>query len=472
MNTVKFSIDTELSSNHLEEALDFIKDQYLKSPKVFKNISKYREDGIAILKFTVKDENNEWKVSVKLKATNPFQVHIQSHTSLPEGLLKRFQEEIFIAIQYFEEQIHQSTLYFAWVEGEKIIPEEPPSLKRNTSNKMFGSNLLVIYFLFFGINIILFIFLGFIAVLAILALQFVVLLLSDRIYLNMSHWLITKENPEVHILEYQLPLEEYKQFQEHYGKDSILKMKKEIYDLSLGQGQTPTCELGEDIFLKYGFQCNPQDRVSKVIDIYSIVKEAADSFNLPIPRIALSNTMIPNAAATGPSPSRGLILITTGLLVQLEEDEILSVVGHEMGHLAGRDPLILFGLVSGEFILRLTILLPLVVLNPLIYLFIALGLIYFVSKFFEARADLLSAMKIGKPEVLAEALRKIGYQRLQAERLTPSHVPGWLVWDPHPPIYFRIDRLDQMKKSPEVNSPLLQSAKDVINGFLSALGIR
>jgi heat shock protein HtpX len=318
----------------------------------------------------------------------------------------------------------------------------------------------------------LFIFLGFIAVLAILALQLVVLLLSDRIYLNMSHWLITKENPEVHILEYQLPLEEYKQFQDHYGKDSILKMKKEIYDLSLGQGQTPTCELGEDIFLKYGFHCNPQDRVSKIIDIYSIVKEAAESFNLPIPRIALSNTMIPNAAATGPSPSRGLILITTGLLVQLEEDEILSVIGHEMGHLAGRDPLILFGLVSGEFILRLTILLPLVVLNPLIYLFIALGLIYFVSKFFEARADLLSAIKIGKPEVLAEALRKIGYQRLQAERLTPSHVPGWLVWDPHPPIYFRIDRLDQMKKSPDVNSPLLQSAKDVINGFLSALGIR
>jgi heat shock protein HtpX len=159
-------------------------------------------------------------------------------------------------------------------------------------------------------------------------------------------------------------------------------------------------------------------------------------------------------------------------LVQLEDDEILAVIGHEMGHLAGRDPLILFGLISGEFVLRLTILLPLVIINPIIYLIVALGLIYFVAKFFEARADLLSAIKIGKPEVLAEALRKIGYQRLQAERITPSRVPGWLVWDPHPPIYFRIDRLEKMKNPHEVRSPLIQSAIDVFKGFLNALGIR
>ena len=69
--------------------------------------------------------------------------------------------------------------------------------------------------------------------------------------------------------------------------------------------------------------------------------------------------MVPNAAASGPSPSRGIVLITTGLLVQLEEPEVVSVLGHEFGHLKGRDPLILFGLMSAEFLFRFYVLLAL-----------------------------------------------------------------------------------------------------------------
>jgi heat shock protein HtpX len=115
-------------------------------------------------------------------------------------------------------------------------------------------------------------------------------------------------------------------------------MKEEIYQKSLGVGLTPTCELGEETFQEYGFHCQPDLKVSKVVDVYSIVQEAASKFNIAMPQVAVSNTMIPNAAATGPSPNRGLVLITTGLLVQLEEDEILSVIGHEMGHLSGKTP--------------------------------------------------------------------------------------------------------------------------------------
>ena len=55
-------------------------------------------------------------------------------------------------------------------------------------------------------------------------------------------------------------------------------------------------------------------RLVKMVDVYNIVKTAAEKFNLPIPKIVISNTMVPNAAATGPSPSRGLVLITTGLI--------------------------------------------------------------------------------------------------------------------------------------------------------------
>jgi heat shock protein HtpX len=202
--------------------------------------------------------------------------------------------------------------------------------------------------------------------------------------------------------------------------------------------------------------------------VYDIVKKAADSFNLPTPKIVISNTMVPNAAATGPSPSRGLVLITTGLLVHLNEEEILGVIGHEMGHLQGRDPLILFGIIAGEFIFRLTVIVPNIPVNPFLYLIFIFAVIFFIAKFFETRADLLSAMKIGKPGVLAEALKKIAYKRLQMERISRSKIPGWLAFDPHPPIYFRIDRLERMKTPVNVKNPLIQSAKDVFNGFISS----
>ena len=105
-----------------------------------------------------------------------------------------------------------------------------------------------------------------------------------------------------------------------------------------------------------------------------------------MPQVVVSNTMVPNAAASGPSPRRGLVLITTGLLVQLQEDEIMGVLGHEFGHLRGRDPLILYGLVSAEFLFRFYVLFPLFPLIFSSFLFFAyfwavMVLIFFVAKF-------------------------------------------------------------------------------------------
>ena len=473
----KFIIDTELSSSHLEEALDFLRDYYLlPQPDSFKNISKKMVDGAGVLSYNVTSSKEEWEVRVEIQAANPFSVRIVTVNNPPDfditPKIDLLEEELFIGIQAFEDAIRQATLYFAWVEGEEIIPEAPPTRRKKASFRIFGSNMIMIYILFFGVNILLFLLLGiFLAIIGILLFQLVIVLLSDQILLRSSDWKITPENPQVHILEYQLPLEEFQKFQEKFGKNSIIKMKEEIYQKSLAVGLEPTCELGEDIFREYGFHCQSDLKVSRVVDVYSIVKEAASRFNISMPKVALSNTMIPNAAATGPSPNRGLVLITTGLLVQLEEDEILSVIGHEMGHLSGRDPIILFSIISAEFILRFTILFPLVVVSPLIYLVVALGFIFFVAKFFETRADLLSAIKIGQPKVLASALRKIGYQRLHAERISPTRFPSWINFDPHPPIYFRIDRLENMKTPVKVKNPLLKSAQDVINGFKRTLGL-
>jgi heat shock protein HtpX len=99
---------------------------------------------------------------------------------------------------------------------------------------------------------------------------------------------------------------------------------------------------------------------------------------------------------------------------------------------------------------------------------LVLGGIYFVAKFFEARADLISAQVIGQPKVLAEALEKIGFRRLQFERSPSYRVQEWLSWDPHPPIYFRVSRLEKLQGSEKTKYPLFQSIKDVIRGFFKS----
>ncbi|MGW8289430.1 MAG: M56 family metallopeptidase, partial [Candidatus Bathyarchaeia archaeon] len=162
------------------------------------------------------------------------------------------------------------------------------------------------------------------------------------------------------------------------------------------------------------------------------------------------------------------------LLVQLEEEEVISVLGHEFGHLKGRDPLLLYGLTSAEFLFRFYVLFPLFPYIFYSFLFFAyfwavMVVIFFIAKFFEARADLTSAMKMGKPEVLASALEKIGFQRLLYERTPSFRLQEWVGLDPHPPIYFRVNRLEQLKAPEKVKHPLIQSIKDVVAGFRNSI---
>jgi heat shock protein HtpX len=165
-----------------------------------------------------------------------------------------------------------------------------------------------------------------------------------------------------------------------------------------------------------------------------------------------------------------VILVTTGLLVQLEDDEIFNVIGHEFSHLKGRDPLVLFGLTAAEYLLRFYVFWSVLFsFFGYFYLFSALTIVYFIAKFFEGRADLEAAVKIGQPRVMAEALRKIGFRRLQFERLPSYKIQGWIGWDPHPPIYFRVSRLEKLQEPVKVKHPLIQSIKDNISGFFDAL---
>ena len=469
MKTETFTIDSEVAPAYFNDLLDFIYKNYiLPRQEFFTNVRRTIVDRESFLFFTF--IKPEWKsqIDVEIKAGKPIQVKIVVDETLPQKIVDDLKEDLMINVQLFEEKVRRTTLYFAWVKGEEMAPEKMPTVRKKAVDRLFTETMLLFYIILIGASIFLFFIFGLYAIIVVVALQFIVILFSDKIMAKAGGWRIDSKNPSVYLLQYHLPVEEYKEFQSKYGKE-LLKIKREIYERSFAVRKEPRCELSGEIFSKYGIKCEPERMSIKTVNIYGIVKKATEKFKIPMPKIVISNTMMPNAAATGPSPSHGTVMITTGLLVQLEEDEILSVVGHELGHLKGRDPVILFGLATTEYLLRIFVFLPFFLFFPFIYLILAMSIIYFIAKFFEARADLLSAMKIGQPQVLAEALRKIGFRRLRFERSSDYRIQSWLGLDPHPPTYFRVDRLDKMKMPSRIRYPLIQSIKDVINGFRSAL---
>jgi heat shock protein HtpX len=82
---------------------------------------------------------------------------------------------------------------------------------------------------------------------------------------------------------------------------------------------------------------------------------------------------------------------------------------------------------------------------------------------------LISAIMLGQPEVLAASLEKIGFQRLLYERVPSFRIQEWTGLDPHPPIYFRVQRLEELKEPQKIKYPLIQSIKDVTSGFFKSL---
>jgi heat shock protein HtpX len=474
-SSVSFSIDTEVTPAYYEELIKYTYQNYvLPNGKRFTNVSQSSFDGTYVLSFTALDPNGKWHVNVEMKTGKPIQITMQrSDAGVPQAVLDRLREDLIIFIQYFEEMLRRSTLYFAWVEGKEVVPEKSPFRRARLIERILFGNILFLFMIMTVISIVLFLVIDYYAALVLVAGQFLIVIFADKLIGTMADWAVTEQNPKVHILQYHLPSQERLQFQQKYPREKLLQMKKEIYDKTIALGKPVECETAREVMAKHGLECSPENMGTKTVDVYQLVQETTDKFNLHVPKIALSNTMVPNAAASGPSPSHGIVLITTGLLVQLEEKEIRTVLGHELSHLKSRDPFVLFGIVSAEYLFRIFVLVNyfpvFFTYFGLFYFLFILFAIYFVAKFFEARADLESAIKIGGPKVLAEALRKIGFRRLQFERSRAYRLQDWITWDPHPPLYFRIARLEKMENTPiEVKHTLIQSAKDCIRGFFAA----
>src|SRR5690348_10729330 len=76
-------------------------------------------------------------------------------------------------------------------------------------------------------------------------------------------------------------------------------------------------------------------------ELHDIVERLCAMADLPKPKVAVMNTPVPNAFATGRSPKHAAVCVTTGLRSRLEPKEIEGVLAHELSHIANRDVLIM-----------------------------------------------------------------------------------------------------------------------------------
>ena len=476
-----YRITPGVPPSYYEKLFDFFYIEYLLAQKQrFSSVIRETNSQGDKLSYLIINPEGRPQLQVEVKSGTPFELKINPlDPVVTKTAIEEAKQDVLIAMQIFAQNMRSATVYFAWREGEDIVPEAYTKPEKSFNRFFLETQILFfVVFIIFGMAI--FITVGtflpdffWIAPLVLIGIQFIFVFYSNRIIARSADWHITPQNPIIHLLEYYLPVSEKTDFKTAYPRETLIAIKKEIYNEVIAKKGEVDCESAQKIFLKYGVPCELANMKAKKINVYNLVKNVADRFRFPMPQVVVSNTMVSNAAASGPAPSRGLVLITTGLLVQLNEDEISSVLGHEFGHLRGRDPLILYGLVSAEFLFRFYVLFPLFPMIFSSFLFFAyfwgvMVVIFFIAKFFEARADLISAKMLGNPQVLAGSLEKIGYQRLLYERTPSFRVQEWLGLDPHPPIYFRVDRLEKLSPD-DVKHPLLQSIRDVIKGFIATL---
>jgi len=470
---LKYSIDTELSLGNAKFLPEFLKRNYLlqhEKYRDFRNIAIIKESNS--LSFRVLVPETKQHVDLVVQAGVPIDVTMSlSDSNIPKTFLNQLYEDLFLIVQLFEEEIRKTTLYLAFASGKNIFPEKE---NRSLVGRIFTDSMLPLYVMLTALTFVFFLTFGIYGPIVFVILVFALSIFSGKIVARAGDWKITEDQQEIILLQYSFSPENFKNFKEKYSKN-ISEIRKKIYDVSIAVGTQPSCQVSSGIFADYGIDCKSENLSIKRINVYQIVKKAATKFGLSTPTIVVRNTIIPNAAAAGPVASLGTVMITTGILTQLEEDELFSVIGHEMSHLKAHDPLVMSAMSSLEFLIRFYVVLPYIAILGIIgfwvYFIFAIGLIYFFGKFLEGRADLDSAKVIGQPKVLAEGLKKIGFRRLFPLNKREPEFSGyrkseWLRFDPHPPAYHRIAQLESLKDLENIKHTFLRTVKNNIKGFL------
>src|SRR4030095_926639 len=72
-------------------------------------------------------------------------------------------------------------------------------------------------------------------------------------------------------------------------------------------------------------------------ELHGMIDRLCALADMPKPRVAIADTDLPNAFATGRSPQHAVVCVTTGILRRLDRQELEGVLSHELSHVAHRD---------------------------------------------------------------------------------------------------------------------------------------
>lgn len=76
-------------------------------------------------------------------------------------------------------------------------------------------------------------------------------------------------------------------------------------------------------------------------ELHGMIDRLCVLADMPKPRVGVADMEIPNAFATGRSPNRAVVCVTTGLLRRLDAEELEGVLAHELSHVAHRDVMVM-----------------------------------------------------------------------------------------------------------------------------------
>ncbi|MGI8334095.1 zinc metalloprotease HtpX [Actinomadura scrupuli] len=182
------------------------------------------------------------------------------------------------------------------------------------------------------------------------------------------------------------------------------------------------------LFAMHGREVTP----AEAPELHGVIDRVCALGDTPKPRVAVADTDVPNAFATGRNQKRSVVCVTTGLLRRLDPVELEGVLAHEMSHVAHRDVAVMtiasfLGVVAG-LITRFglewglwggfssrgndrdnntgLVLLAVVAVSAVAYA-ISFVLTRALSRYRELSADRAAALLTGRPSALASALTKV-----------------------------------------------------------------
>jgi heat shock protein HtpX len=210
--------------------------------------------------------------------------------------------------------------------------------------------------------------------------------------------------------------------------------------------------------------------------LHAMIERLCIQADLPKPRIAVADTAVPNAFATGRSQKSATVCATTGIMRTLSPSELEGVMAHELAHVKHRDVLVMT--IASFFASLAAIMLQFGVFfgggdddeNPSFLVILLVSALVYVLSFFlmmalsryrEFAADRGAAIVTGRPSALSAALVKISgametvpqhdlreAERMNAFFIVPASVKGSIksLFSTHPPMEKRIERLQQLER--------------------------